>query len=576
MNEKVIFNKEIKYIKQCENYEELLNEIKKTFNIDNIYDNKIMIKTEDETEINNQDDFDLIADEYPPLNIYIENYTENKSSIEKNSLNKNIQNNNQNTINFDQNKLLKEIGKIIETQFEKNIESQFEKIIDKKIKNIDNTFKKLTIQLNNNNKMNDSKFNDFGIKIEKLENNLNSYINSKIAESAQINDNINKKIDEYKTKLQEKDEIILNLNKKIEISEKELTQKDNNLSKIECDKIKIEEEYNKLKKKLDNNKEDFVKNNEKILHENESLSKKYKKLEEELINLNESYTKTNEQLKSKNNEIENYKNEIKKLKKEKEIREREEKEKREREENEKREREENEKREREENEKREREENEKREKEQKEKREKEKREKREKEKREMERLEKIPYEGKFEKNEYIIEKKKEEINENSNIDCDFTIKNISKEKAWKKGFVLKMKYKNKDDIYILDGYKIEEEVSPNSSIDKTITFCINNLNINNYILDVYLCDNKNNIIKNCSTKIYINIIDNENKFNFQMDDIIEEIFKNLSEDYNIGNIGVTIDTIKKHSVDYSKMCKNNIPKDEFIDGLTAYIIDKIY
>ena len=604
MEEKVTFNKEIKYIKQCDNFKELLNEIKKTFNIDDKYDNKIEIKTESEDEINDQDDFDnLIPDEYPPLIIYIENYKENKATLNNNTsdnniLDKNIQNNKQNTINFEQNNLLKEIGKIIETQFEKNIESQFEKIIDKKIKNIDNTFKKLTIQLNNNNKMNDSKFSDFGIKIEKLENNLNSYINNKVAESVQINENNNKIIEKYKTQLQEKDMIIFKLNQKIEMSVKELTEKDNNLSKIESDKYKIEEQYENLKKKLDNHKIEFEKNNEKIIFENQSLLKKYKKLEDDLKNLHESYTKTSEQLKSKNNEIENYKNEIKKLKKENENREKEEKEKREKEEREnrenrerelkeKRERELKEKREKEEREKREKEEKENRERELKEKREKEKRErelkekrekeKREREQKEKERLENIPYEGKFVKNEYIIEKKKEDLNENSNIECDFKIKNISKEKAWKKGFVLKMKYKNKDDIYILDGQIIEEEVLPNSSIEKTITFYINNKDINNYILDIYLCDDKKNIIQNCSTKLNINIIDNENKFNFELDDKdFEEIYKNLSDDYNVGNIGVTIDTVKKLSVEYSKICDKNIPKEEFIDALTAYIIENIY
>ena len=140
-----------------------------------------------------------------------------------------------------------------------------------------------------------------------------------------------------------------------------------------------------------------------------------------------------------------------------------------------------------------------------------------------------------------------------------------------------MKYKNKDDIYILDGQIIEEEVLPNSSIEKTITFYINNKDINNYILDIYLCDDKKNIIQNCSTKLNINIIDNENKFNFELDDKdFEEIYKNLSDDYNVGNIGVTIDTVKKLSVEYSKICDKNIPKEEFIDALTAYIIENIY
>ena len=125
MNEKITFNKEIKYIKPCENFEELFKEIKKAFNIDDIYDNKIEIKTEEETDIKDQDDFDNnILDEYPPLIVKIPNYSNNQNI--KNNNNQN--NNNQNTNNFDQNNFLKEIEKIIETQVEK--------IFEQKIKNM--------------------------------------------------------------------------------------------------------------------------------------------------------------------------------------------------------------------------------------------------------------------------------------------------------------------------------------------------------------------------------------------------------------------------------------------------------
>ena len=75
-------------IKQCENFEELFKEIKKTFNIDDIYDNKIEIKTDDETDIKDQDDFEeLISDEYPPLIVNIPNYSNTISNLSKNNNN---------------------------------------------------------------------------------------------------------------------------------------------------------------------------------------------------------------------------------------------------------------------------------------------------------------------------------------------------------------------------------------------------------------------------------------------------------------------------------------------------------
>ena len=189
----------------------------------------------------------------------------------------------------------------------------------------------------------------------------------------------------------------------------------------------------------------------------------------------------------------------------------------------------------------------------------------------------MPYEGIFEKKEYTIEKKKSELKDNSNIECTFKIKNISKEKKWKKGFSIKMKYKNEDDIQIIEGNKIEDEVEPNSIIEKNITFFIGEQEKKNYILDLLLVDDKNNIIKNCSTKLIINIIDDENKLKIKIDDSdIEEIFKNLCDEYNIENMGIKIDKLKDYYKEFSKTINDNISKDEFIDGLTAFIIDKLY
>ena len=101
MDEKIIFNKEIKMIKRCKNFKELFNEIKKAFNIDDIYNNKIEIKTEDKTDIKNQDDFELISESYPPLIVNIPIYSNNQ-----NTKNNNNQNNNPNSNNFEQNNFL--------------------------------------------------------------------------------------------------------------------------------------------------------------------------------------------------------------------------------------------------------------------------------------------------------------------------------------------------------------------------------------------------------------------------------------------------------------------------------------
>ena len=129
----------------------------------------------------------------------------------------------------------------------------------------------------------------------------------------------------------------------------------------------------------------------------------------------------------------------------------------------------------------------------------------------------------------------------------------------------------------MDG-NLEKEVEPNAIINKNITFFLNNIEKNNYLLDICLYDDNNNIIKNCSTKLYINIIDNnKNKLNFEItDNDIEEIYKFLCDGYNIENMGVKIDKIKEYYNEYSKNIDENVSKEEFKDGLIAYIIDNLY
>jgi hypothetical protein len=41
-------------------------------------------------------------------------------------------------------------------------------------------------------------------------------------------------------------------------------------------------------------------------------------------------------------------------------------------------------------------------------------------------------------------------------------------------------------------------------------------------------------------------------------------------------MGIKIDKLKDYYKEFSKTINDNISKDEFIDGLTAFIIDKLY
>ena len=188
----------------------------------------------------------------------------------------------------------------------------------------------------------------------------------------------------------------------------------------------------------------------------------------------------------------------------------------------------------------------------------------------------LSYEGQFEKKKYKIEINKMLLKyDSSKIECTFKIKNISKEKKWEKGFSLKIQNcNNKEDIYILDGSIIDKEVNTNSDINKTITFYIKNI-YKNYILDICLYDNKNNIIQNCSTKLYINIIDENLKFEINDNDFCK-IFNYLCDEYNIENMGVNFDKIKKDFVEYYKKNDKNVSKEEFIDRFKEYIIDKLF
>ena len=127
----------------------------------------------------------------------------------------------------------------------------------------------------------------------------------------------------------------------------------------------------------------------------------------------------------------------------------------------------------------------------------------------------------------------------------------------------------------MEGNSIDNELNPGLAINKAITFFIDNIE-NNYLLEICLCDDKGNII--CSTKLKINIKnDKKNKLNFEInDDDINEIFKSLCEDYNAENMGVTKNTIKADINEYSNTIGEINSKEDFIEGIKAYIIDKLF
>ena len=260
MEEKITYNGQIKCIKQCKNYKELLKEIKNAFNLNNYSDVQIKIKTEEgNDDINEDDDFDnVVSDEYPPLIITVEG----ESKEMKETKEDNNQNIIQNSSILDSKLILDEIEKMIESKIiKKNSDS---KIIVKMSKN-----------MSDNNLKNESNFNEIQKKLENIENKLNRDNN----ESSEINEK-NKKIEEYEKKLQDKDKIIHNLNLEIDKLNKELDEKCNNLSKLEAENY---DSLNDIKKSIKTILVEMKENKQQLLQEKEdALHKKNIKLEEEL------------------------------------------------------------------------------------------------------------------------------------------------------------------------------------------------------------------------------------------------------------------------------------------------------
>ena len=139
-------------------------------------------------------------------------------------------------------------------------------------------------------------------------------------------------------------------------------------------------------------------------------------------------------------------------------------------------------------------------------------------------------------------------------------------------------YENNEDILTVDN-EIQKEVNPNETINKEVTLQVLNLeNIkNDYILDFFLFDDKNNIIKNSSSKVVIKIKNNQPKQNSILNDEEKlELFNKLKEDYNLDAIGVDMNKFNNIYNEYLSQCEQNISKEDFMEGVSTYIIDKLF
>ena len=187
----------------------------------------------------------------------------------------------------------------------------------------------------------------------------------------------------------------------------------------------------------------------------------------------------------------------------------------------------------------------------------------------------------FEEKKLIIEKYLSDLKKNNDIKISLRLKNSSKIKKWKKGFSLNIKnYKNNNVIKIING-KIEEEVNPNTIINKNFNIKINNLEKINkfrddYEFEICLFDDNNNIIGNNTVKIIIHI----NKFSFNFNENnIKEIYNQLNKENDFKKLGITLEIFKiKFELKSEEIIKEypDITQDDFIDELKRRILDDIF
>ena len=69
----------------------------------------------------------------------------------------------------------------------------------------------------------------------------------------------------------------------------------------------------------------------------------------------------------------------------------------------------------------------------------------------------------------------------------------------------------------------------------------------------------------------------QQKFNFVFKEEEKiEIYNELNDAYNIENIGINYDKFNSFYKEFVKDCKENITKDDFIEELNNFILDRVF
>ena len=200
MQKVIIDNKEFKTINYANNFEEFLTSIINVFKINENLNDKMIIKLEDGTLIENSDDFEeYILGKYPPIFV----------SFKKNEPKKN------------QNKIQNSSSVNDMSYFYNNIKKKLEeKIFDKNKQNFNklnetntNLINKLNVIINSVNNISNASLNNNLQNSQNLSQFNDNNINNEIL-MVKLNDT-NKKIEELKKSLVIKDEIIKTFNSDI-------------------------------------------------------------------------------------------------------------------------------------------------------------------------------------------------------------------------------------------------------------------------------------------------------------------------------------------------------------------------
>ena len=283
-------NKDTKKIEYAENYEEFLDSIIKAFNLDENLRNKMIIKTEDGTVIESQDDFDdnimgdyphiFVTVEIPKKEIINEEETKIDNAKKENESNKNSKidepKQNQNIPIIDTKIIINEIEKMLTEKILDNLNQNFNQVNEEN--------KKLGDQIKGDKKIYLKYFNNLATSITNfsslpLFNNL-----QKSQELSQISDNNNNNDNNINTSNNNNNnnnliEKLKDKNKEIEELKKNLFEKDKNINNLNSEII---DKLNFLDSKIGKNLSENSNYNNNNNNNNNDLIMEYKKKNEEL------------------------------------------------------------------------------------------------------------------------------------------------------------------------------------------------------------------------------------------------------------------------------------------------------